>query len=982
MRRSIFSQIWIPLTLLTVFAVALLLLYYPTEQEQLFTRYKTTELKTIGRTIATEVEHALDQDDYSGLDKMMKSLSDSSSLDCSGLVYLDEKGEESLISIFPEDYPLNLNNLDTVTNLHIKSGFESKIGKGYILIAVNKQRLKNDIDKLNQPIKIAFMLFGLLIIAIIYVIARGISNPILNLTEFAKTLQQGQYSSALSTSESKTMELSSLQRSLNDLSRILQQQKDFNEQLTSSLEDQVMQKTENLQLAFNDLNTAQEIALFANFSYNTENDQWKGSDNLSNILGLLPDSPKTFQPLLKSISDSDIAEIEKQLRIAIKETQRFEIQIQWKRPTDSNLIWLDCIAYVYIGPNRKAIIRGVVQDVTSKRKQQEELFILSNVAKRTSNLVILTDTQRKIQWINESVIKVTGYSMEELVGKTPKIFQSQKSDIHEIEKINNALSEVRPVWAELINVGKCGREYWISINIVPLFNDKGEHTGFMAVETETTERKELELQREQTIQLLEESKVEIAKINSELEQKVEERTRTIKNLALFPEQNPNPVLEFNLNSQTLTYSNPAAKAQLGEILHTSFHEILAFCKIDSQTFELLTEKAETSINRKTYEVKAFPIQEENILRIYLHDITERKSNEQELAKLIGQLQQTEADLKGKTQALLASLEELERTQNDLLNKERLSTLGVLIAGIAHEINTPLGAIKASGENLKALFNNGLIELIPRITPANLDTAMSLFHAASYANLSTMEERKLVQELTTQITLLEIEPRQAQKYARTFIQMGVYQINDQAKSILTNPGTELILQLALNLVLIFKSIQTTTLSADQGSKVVRALNTFAHGNLASTASEFNLHENIETVVTIFWNKIKQGSTVELNIPKDVKLFGLAEEMTQVWTNIINNALHASGNRCTIRFNYQETTQHQIIEVSNNGPQIPPSIIERIFDPFFTTKARGEGTGLGLNIVHGIIEKHKGSIRCESNERLTNFIITLPRNENRK
>jgi signal transduction histidine kinase len=119
---------------------------------------------------------------------------------------------------------------------------------------------------------------------------------------------------------------------------------------------------------------------------------------------------------------------------------------------------------------------------------------------------------------------------------------------------------------------------------------------------------------------------------------------------------------------------------------------------------------------------------------------------------------------------------------------------------------------------------------------------------------------------------------------------------------------------------------------------------------------------------------------MNIPKDITLYGLPEEMTQVWTNIVNNALHASGNRCTIRFDYSETDQHQIIEVSNNGPQIPPSIIQRIFDPFFTTKARGEGTGLGLNIVHGIIEKHKGTIRCESDARLTKFIITLPRYEN--
>ena len=977
MRSSILSQIWIPLTALTLLALGALLLYYPTKQKEIFQRYKKGELQTIGRTIATEVEHALNQDDFSGLYKMMSSLSDSSFLDCSALVFTDSTGKGELNAVFPQEYPINIDQLDTMSFIFTRATFDSKLGPGYILIALDRSDLENDIDQLNKPIFIYFLFFGAAVVFIIYSIARRISRPILSLTDFALKLQQGKYTTSYSTPDSRTYELGSLQRSLKDLANVLQTQKTANAELTENLESQVQLKTEHLQLAFNDLNTAQEIAQFANFSYDTENDQWKGSENLSKLLGIEPNAPTIFQPLLTCISKSDIEALENQLRKAIKETRRFEIQLQWTRPLDQKVIWLECIAYVYPGPNRKAIIRGVVKDFTSKKQQQEELFILSNVAKRTSNLVILTDTHRRIQWVNESVFTVTGYSMEELIGKTPKIFQGERSDKQEIEKINNAISEVRPVWAELINVGKCGREYWISINIVPLFNDKGEHTGFMAVETETTERKELELQREHTIQLLEESKAEIAKINAELEQKVEERTRTIKNLALFPEQNPNPVLEFNLNTKTITYANPAAKEQLAQVLNTSFNEILSFCKINPTTFELRTEEAETSINGKTYEIKAFPIQEENILRIYLHDITERKLNEQELAKLIAQLQQTEADLKGKTQALQSSLEELERTQNDLLNKERLSTLGVLIAGIAHEINTPLGAIKASGENLKALFSHGLIELIPKITPTDLDTAMTLFQTASFANLSTIEERKLVQQLAAEIGLLDIELRQAQKYARTFVQLGIYTVNEQVKSVLRNDGTDLILQLALNLVLIFKSIQTTTLSADQGSKVVRALNTFAHGNLASTATEFNLHENIETVVTIFWNKIKQGSLVELNIPKEVTLFGLAEEMTQVWTNIVNNALHASGNRCTIRFDYRENDHHQIIEVSNDGPQIPPSIIERIFDPFFTTKSRGEGTGLGLNIVHGIIEKHKGSIRCESDARLTKFIITLPR-----
>jgi|GEM_PF-5400478 len=980
MRNSIFTQIWVPLTAVTIAAISLLVVYYPTEQRALFKRYKTTELQTIGRTIAAEVEHALDQDDFTGLNKMMASVSDSSAIDCSALVFNNDNGTGELTAVFPAEYPLDLSRLDTLNNIFVKSTFISKIGSGYILIALNKKTVENDIDRLNRPIFLSFLFFGSLIIILIYALARRISRPINSLTDFAMQLQQGNYRLSLPMSKTRSVELQSFQQSLGDLAGVLQAQKDHNEQLTENLEQQVQQKTENLQLAFNDLNTAQEMAHFANFSYNTADDTWKGSDNLAPLLGITDTIGNKFQPLLTCIKPADIARLEAQTRIAIKETQRFEIELQWTSPQDGKSIWLDCTAYVYIGANRKAIIRGVVQDITTKKLQQEELFILSNVAKRTSNLVILTDTKRRIQWVNESVLKVTGYSMEELLGKTPKIFQSNQSNKTEIEKINNALSEVRPVWAELINVGKDGREYWISINVAPLFNDKGEHTGFMAVQTEITERKELELQREQTIRLLEESRTEIAKINAELEGKVEERTRTIQNLALFPQQNPNPVLEFDLRNKRISYQNQAAIDRLGDYLSQPFEKMLEVCNIDRLNYELLRDFNETTIHDFTYEVKLFQLNEDNILRVYLHDITERKKNEGQLAQLISRLQKTESDLKNKTVELLASLEELERTQSDLLNKERLSTLGVLIAGIAHEINTPLGAIKASGENLKALFSNGLIELIPKITPADLETAMKLFHAASFANLSTIEERKLVQQLTVEISLLGLEPRPAQKYARTFVQMGIYRLAEEHKSILANSGTDIILQLALNLILIFKSIQTTTLSADQGSKVVRALNTFAHGNLSSTATEFNLYENIETVVTIFWNKIKQGSVVELNIPKDVTILGLAEEMTQVWTNIVNNALHASGNRCTIRFDYSQTDHHQIIEVSNNGPQIPPSIIERIFDPFFTTKSRGEGTGLGLNIVHGIIEKHKGSIRCESDAHLTRFIITLPSNEN--
>ena len=83
------------------------------------------------------------------------------------------------------------------------------------------------------------------------------------------------------------------------------------------------------------------------------------------------------------------------------------------------------------------------------------------------------------------------------------------------------------------------------------------------------------------------------------------------------------------------------------------------------------------------------------------------------------------------------------------------------------------------------------------------------------------------------------------------------------------------------------------------------------------------------------------------------------------------------KCLITFEYADDGVNHIITVGNDGPPIPSEIIEKIFEPFFTTKARGEGTGLGLNIIRKIIEKHKGTIICQSEDSVTKFIVSLPK-----
>jgi signal transduction histidine kinase len=104
----------------------------------------------------------------------------------------------------------------------------------------------------------------------------------------------------------------------------------------------------------------------------------------------------------------------------------------------------------------------------------------------------------------------------------------------------------------------------------------------------------------------------------------------------------------------------------------------------------------------------------------------------------------------------------------------------------------------------------------------------------------------------------------------------------------------------------------------------------------------------------------------------------DEMAQVWTNLLSNALHAVGDEGDIEVELLAMHDRFQVSVVNNGPPIPADIMARMYDPMFTTKKKGEGTGLGLSIVKGFVESHQGSITCDSSTERTIFVISLPTN----
>ena len=142
---------------------------------------------------------------------------------------------------------------------------------------------------------------------------------------------------------------------------------------------------------------------------------------------------------------------------------------------------------------------------------------------------------------------------------------------------------------------------------------------------------------------------------------------------------------------------------------------------------------------------------------------------------------------------------------------------------------------------------------------------------------------------------------------------------------------------------------------------------------------NITEGIETVLTLYQNQIKQGVEVVRNYQAQLPaVLCYPDELNQVWTNLIHNALQAMDNQGTLTIDAVQQDTSVLVKITDSGKGIPPEILPKIFEPFFTTKPAGEGSGLGLDIVKKIIEKHQGKIDVESVPGTTAFTVSLPIN----
>ncbi len=357
-----------------------------------------------------------------------------------------------------------------------------------------------------------------------------------------------------------------------------------------------------------------------------------------------------------------------------------------------------------------------------------------------------------------------------------------------------------------------------------------------------------------------------------------------------------------------------------------------------------------------------------------HEINERKRTEEKLQKANENLQREVEQHKN-------TLKNLRATQSQLIQSEKMAALGQLVAGIAHEINTPLGAIRSSVGNMSAFLNQTLMQLpafFYSLSKEQLQYFSALLQRSlqQESTLSVREERKLKRALIRQLEADAIE--KAAIIADTLVDMRVYDEIEPFLPLLKVPDNQHILQAAYKLSHLQRSTKTIETAAVRASKVVFALKNYSHYDHAGEPVQTDLTEGIETVLTLYHNQIKQGIEVIKNYAELPPVMCYPDELNQVWTNLIHNAFQAMDYKGTLKIDILVKDERVFINITDNGTGIPDEIKPKIFEPFFTTKPQGEGSGLGLDIVRKIIRKHEGEITVDSTPGKTTFSISLPLN----
>ncbi len=365
----------------------------------------------------------------------------------------------------------------------------------------------------------------------------------------------------------------------------------------------------------------------------------------------------------------------------------------------------------------------------------------------------------------------------------------------------------------------------------------------------------------------------------------------------------------------------------------------------------------------------------------IYDITDRKRDEEAL---------TASKL-----AIESAYAELNATRSQLALSEKLALLGQLFAGIAHEINTPVGAADSSAQ------------LALQALPVALEGAKNIFQ-----QLPADQANALFAHLLTEAFVVKADSQTSSKttkefralrrsWAETLEKMGIAQAEEVASTIINagyeHPPEKLVAYLKADksgtlptsiaaIGRLFQGLVNISIASQKTRAIVLALKKYTHSSQATADDQdvkFSLLDNLNTILILYSYQIRKVAIAETNFTSTPYIIGNPDKLGQVWTNLIVNAVDAMtapegeswpAGILSIAVNSSEGFAE--VTIADSGKGMPPEVAAKIFEPFFTTKPKGVGTGLGLHICKQIVEEFKGTMEVQSEPGRTAFIVRLP------
>jgi signal transduction histidine kinase len=319
------------------------------------------------------------------------------------------------------------------------------------------------------------------------------------------------------------------------------------------------------------------------------------------------------------------------------------------------------------------------------------------------------------------------------------------------------------------------------------------------------------------------------------------------------------------------------------------------------------------------------------------------------------------------------------------SRERLTSLGTMAAGLAHELNNPAAAARrAAAQMTEAL--DVISSSIARFVEAGVEREQAerlvalqqqaLAHASACTALGALDASDAEDDLLQRLEAMGAsEPwRLAEPLAVAGVdQTWLDQVADAA-----GPATDAALRWVAASLTAIRLAAELEESTERMSSLVGSVKSYAYMDRGDLV-EVDLHEGLETTLAVLGYKLKH---TEIHVVREYdrtlpKLMVRGSELNQVWTNLLDNAIDALGERGTITISSYADGSCAVVDISDDGPGVPEDAAARIFDPFFTTKDVGQGTGIGLATARRIVvDRHDGSLTLDSRPGRTTFRVRLP------